>query len=383
MSSAEASLQSALADLRRSPLNVAVVGLNPSDKSAIPRGIRATEFAAGPKLNPDGGPGGEKGAAITVPDLYVKGGGAEARPTLMARLNAAPTSAAALRGMSKYAPPAPGDEPMSARPAARRVSSAPSSRFDGREVYSMAIQMPNITSFSGSWLMWYASRTMTSLQGPRLVRRCRIAKWTRSTSPRPPPIVSKAACSCMCVINGAGKVDHVELLRGIDERLDRSAMDALAKWEFTPATRCGVPVDVDVMVEIPFKLAPKTAGAMKSQGRQHLIFDADDTLWENNIYFEQAFEDFCAFLAHSRLTPAEVREALDEIEIANNKVHGYGALNFARNLRQCYSELVEREWDANHLETIESLRPRDSGKPDGTDGRSGGNNPGAGRNSMS
>lgn len=94
---------------------------------------------------------------------------------------------------------------------------------------------------------------------------------------------------------------------------------------------------------------------MKIRGRQHLIFDADDTLWENNIYFERAFEDFCSFLAHSRMTPEDVREALDEIEIANNKVHGYGALNFARNLRQCYERLVEREWDTGHAETIQSL----------------------------
>ncbi len=52
--------------------------------------------------------------------------------------------------------------------------------------------------------------------------------------------------------------------------------------------------------------------------------DADDTLWENNVYFERAFENFCEFLAHSTLTPDEVRAVLDEIEIVNNKTHGYG-----------------------------------------------------------
>jgi putative hydrolase of the HAD superfamily len=77
--------------------------------------------------------------------------------------------------------------------------------------------------------------------------------------------------------------------------------------------------------------------------RQNLIVDADDTLWENNIYFERAFDDFCDFLAHSRLTPAEVRAILDEIEIVNNKTHGYGTANFARNLTECYHRLVERE----------------------------------------
>jgi putative hydrolase of the HAD superfamily len=81
---------------------------------------------------------------------------------------------------------------------------------------------------------------------------------------------------------------------------------------------------------------------MKIREPQHLIFDADDTLWENNIYFEDAFDRFCEFLNHSHLTPDQVRAALDEIEIVNNKIHGYGAKNFARNLAQCYRHLGER-----------------------------------------
>jgi TonB family protein len=60
-----------------------------------------------------------------------------------------------------------------------------------------------------------------------------------------------------CVINETGHVASVELIRGIDPRLNESAMGALAKWEFYPATRNGVPVVVDVLVRIPFRLAPK------------------------------------------------------------------------------------------------------------------------------
>jgi putative hydrolase of the HAD superfamily len=68
--------------------------------------------------------------------------------------------------------------------------------------------------------------------------------------------------------------------------------------------------------------------------RQFLIIDADDTLWENNVYFERAFEEFVSYLDHSSMTAREIREVLDEIEEANAKLHGYGTLNFARNLRQ-------------------------------------------------
>jgi len=89
--------------------------------------------------------------------------------------------------------------------------------------------------------------------------------------------------------------------------------------------------------------------------RQHLLVDADDTLWENNVYFEQAFEAFCDYLDHSTLSREEIRLILDEIELANNKLHGYGSLNFARNMQQCYQRLAEREIRAADLERIMAL----------------------------
>jgi putative hydrolase of the HAD superfamily len=91
---------------------------------------------------------------------------------------------------------------------------------------------------------------------------------------------------------------------------------------------------------------------------QYLIIDADDTLWENNIYFERAFEEFTEFLAHSRLSAREVRDVLDEIERVNNRIHGYGSLNFGRNLRQCYEHLAEREVLEEDLAKVMSFATR-------------------------
>jgi putative hydrolase of the HAD superfamily len=73
-----------------------------------------------------------------------------------------------------------------------------------------------------------------------------------------------------------------------------------------------------------------------------LIFDADDTLWENNIYFERAFDRFVDFLDHSHLTGPQIRDVLNEIELVNQKIHGYGSINFGRNLQQAYQHLVQR-----------------------------------------
>ena len=86
--------------------------------------------------------------------------------------------------------------------------------------------------------------------------------------------------------------------------------------------------------------------------RQFLIVDADDTLWENNIYFERAFDEFVTFLDHSSLTPPEVRAVLDAIEAVNAKVHGYGTLNFARNLQQTYERLCERHIEESDLQIV-------------------------------
>src|ERR1700726_203392 len=89
-----------------------------------------------------------------------------------------------------------------------------------------------------------------------------------------------------------------------------------------------------------------------------LLIDADDTLWENNIYFESAFDTFVEFLDHSALTPAEVRDVLNEIELANSRIHGYGSKNFGRNLQQAYQHLAEREIRAGDLAHIMSLAER-------------------------
>ena len=59
------------------------------------------------------------------------------------------------------------------------------------------------------------------------------------------------------VIGKDGKVDSVTILVHLDDRLDQSAQEAIGKWLFEPALRNGQPVDVDAVIEIPFRLAPK------------------------------------------------------------------------------------------------------------------------------
>lgn len=69
---------------------------------------------------------------------------------------------------------------------------------------------------------------------------------------------------------------------------------------------------------------------------QTLLIDADDTLWENNIYFEQAIASFIEYLDHRELSPAEVREILNRIEYESILEHGYGIHSFRNSLLRCF-----------------------------------------------
>ncbi len=86
-----------------------------------------------------------------------------------------------------------------------------------------------------------------------------------------------------------------------------------------------------------------------------MIFDADDTLWENNVLFERVIADFMDWLAHPTLDREQIREIFDEIEIANTRAHGYGSRVFLRSLSDCFAALGERPATVDQAREIESL----------------------------
>ncbi|HLX85328.1 MAG TPA: HAD family hydrolase [Terriglobales bacterium] len=74
-------------------------------------------------------------------------------------------------------------------------------------------------------------------------------------------------------------------------------------------------------------------------GSQTLLIDADDTLWENNIYFEQAIAKFITFLDHREHTPEQVRLILNDVERDSIAKHGYGLNSFTTSLVECFEKL--------------------------------------------
>ena len=77
----------------------------------------------------------------------------------------------------------------------------------------------------------------------------------------------------------------------------------------------------------------------KSLPPQTLLIDADDTLWENNIYFERAIARFISFLNHHEFSAEQVREVLNDVERECIVKHGYGLHSFAHALVDTFERL--------------------------------------------
>jgi putative hydrolase of the HAD superfamily len=92
--------------------------------------------------------------------------------------------------------------------------------------------------------------------------------------------------------------------------------------------------------------------SLPTDNPETLLIDADDTLWENNVYFERAIADFISFLNHRERSPVEIREILDDVERECIITHGYGLPSFTRSLVKTFERLsVEPITPALH-ETI-------------------------------
>jgi TonB family protein len=144
--------------------------------------------------------------------------------------------------------------------------------FGNRKFYSLSLNMPNLNSAGGSWIIRFAALQSDSESGGPPSRSPSSGGSASEISP--PAAASKVdpayplelmrqnlggTVILYAVIHADGSVGSVRVLRSVDERLDQYASDAIAKWKFEPATRNGAPVDVEATFWIPFR--PARAGS--------------------------------------------------------------------------------------------------------------------------
>jgi putative hydrolase of the HAD superfamily len=88
---------------------------------------------------------------------------------------------------------------------------------------------------------------------------------------------------------------------------------------------------------------------------QTLLIDADDTLWENNIYFERAIANYINYLDHKHHTAEQVRQALNQAERETILAQGYGLSSFTQSLLTCFERLTQSAITADQDEQIRSF----------------------------
>lgn len=240
-----------------------------------PAGNRRGAFAAAPEghSGASGTPGSTTGLAssaagtasstktdASVPaGLYV--GAPPAKPAAVAGNSAgkAVTDSVNPNLIASVRPPRVGSgRPMQPDDSAK-ISEAERSVFGGRRFYSVMVNMPNLNSGGGSWVIRFAELNHESAPhdsnspAPELSQ----PMATREVDPAYPTQLMRqnvgGTVILYAVIHADGSVGNVRVLRSADERLDRFASEAVSQWKFEPATKNGVPVDVEATFKIPFR----------------------------------------------------------------------------------------------------------------------------------
>lgn len=143
--------------------------------------------------------------------------------------------------------------------AALAPDAKPEAIFGRRRVYSMNVNMPNLNSATGSWILNF-TEMRTAPTGPAGSSDGEVAEPLplRKVDPKYPPSAIaeniEGEVILYAVIRRDGSVDSIQLVKGIDPQLDNNSMRALAQWKFRPAERNGEPVDLEAIVHIPFRL---------------------------------------------------------------------------------------------------------------------------------
>jgi TonB family protein len=140
--------------------------------------------------------------------------------------------------------------------AALPPSAKPEQIFSSRRVYSMNINMPNLSSATGSWIIHFSELHLGGSAAHRLGE-VNAPVALRKVDPKYPQMLVQDHVEGEVILYGVirrdGTVDSIQLVRGIDPQLDAYSIEAFAQWKFQPATKEGQPVDLEAIVYIPFR----------------------------------------------------------------------------------------------------------------------------------
>jgi protein TonB len=125
--------------------------------------------------------------------------------------------------------------------------------FGSKRYYALTLNMPNLNSATGSWVVRFAELNDKHDGIPVLAP----AAASKLDPIYPAELVHErvqGTVTLYAVIHRDGSVSEIRVLRSVDKLLDYSAMRALAGWRFQPGMKNGAAVDLEAIVDIPFHL---------------------------------------------------------------------------------------------------------------------------------
>src|SRR6202451_16566 len=236
----------------------------PSGPVDVPAGSRRGTFAATPEgksgaagtpdIQGEGHTGSGSSANGVPPGLYVgtnpKAGSTSAVAAGTPSASKAKTSDTSL--IASAPPPRVTAPPRASEMLANAPTELERKVFGDRKSYAMILNVPNLNSAGGSWVMHFAELKDAEKPGELV-----YPAATQQVDPGYPLELMKqnvqGTVILSAVIRGDGSVGEVRVLRGVDDRLDQYASAALSRWRFRPASRNGDPVALQTVVMIPFR----------------------------------------------------------------------------------------------------------------------------------
>src|SRR6266436_4121571 len=226
-------------------------------------------LAARASMSPEGKPGAAgapadsgKGGGKSAVGISISGGNPSANPSGGGAKIIAPT-----RKLITRPDPKSESEDVAERTgppdfAALPPGARPEAVFAYKKVYTLNVNMPNLNSSTGSWILNF-SELHTDVDSGRHGQQSGELSGPvplQKVDPKyPPTLISERVTGeviLYAVIRRDGSVDSIQFVRGIDEQLDANAMEALSRWKFRPAAKQGTPVELEAIVHIPFHAPP-------------------------------------------------------------------------------------------------------------------------------
>jgi TonB family protein len=238
----------------------------PAPEVSVPQGNLAARIAISPEGTKSGASGAAEHGAVENPlgagananslPAAVSVSGGNARPALGGiRPNTLRLNPLEVSGLPPASRPGPQKGPSVI--GALDPSLPPEKILSGKEVYTLDVNMPNLTSVTGSWVLYFAELDGDDAGPAKPKGRVSSPVPVEKVDPKyPPDLINEhvdGEVVLYAIIRKDGSVDSIQLVRKLDPQLDRNAVEALGRWKFRPGTRNGEPVDLEAVVHIPFR----------------------------------------------------------------------------------------------------------------------------------